>query len=323
MGALLAVTIVAVVSHTGLKTATVPNPEQAASLTATRGAENPERVPLAMPATATAPDLEKNSTRADFVSPADIGRGVGPIEPVVVGGGDVVVSVAGEVLENRLVEGCLVVDADNVTVRNVVVRCGGFRAVTVNAVSGASIENVTVDCLGGPAKGVYLQGAVNFSIDRVEITGCDDQFFIDGGVGVSSITNSVFHNQSPGVGSHTDGMQIGEFETTTGTLTVASNWWQYDRQGCCANAVLFATNRSALTVNVRRNYLDGDFGVHVLRCVPGSVCNIEYNTLNGNPTGLFFQSTGNAGTARCNRYVTGEMIPDRLYGGITVDNTGC
>jgi len=262
-----------------------------------------------------------------FVSPLSVGRSVGagtvgpPPSEVVVG--DLVLSVDGMVLADRVVDGCLVVDAQNVTVRNVVVRCDGFHGVSVGAVDGFRIENSTVDCLGRPAKGIYFHGASGFVVDRVEITGCDDQFFIDGGLGVSSITNSVFHNQSPGAGAHTDGMQIGEFEVTTGNLTVAYNWWEYNRAGCCANAVLFATKKSALTVDVRGNFLDGDFGTHVLRCVAASVCNIEGNTLGGVPSGRFFHSTGNSGVARCNRYRDGQLIPDQLYWGITIDNTNC
>jgi len=252
-----------------------------------------------------------------------VGAGSFGLPPSTVTQGDVVVAVEGEVFQDRVVDGCLVVDAANVTVRNVVVRCGGFRGVTVNAVSGVRLENVTVDCVGGAGKGVYLGGATNFSVDRVEITGCDDQFFIDGGVGVSSITNSVFHNQSSGVGAHTDGVQVGEFVVSSGRLDIGFNWWEYNTDGCCATAALFATNRSVLTIDVHDNYFDAGFGVHVLRCVPGSVCNVENNTLSGVPEGRFFQSVGNRGVARCNRFADGVLIPDRLYEGIKIDNTNC
>jgi len=300
-----------------------PDPSTTPPTASTTSPSTTQPAPSTTPPTASTTSSPFNGGYVtSFSVGGSVGVGtVGPVPTEVVG--SQTINTARTVLENVVVDGCVTINADNVTIRNVAINCNGFHGIQDNASNGTTIENVTIDCLNNPAKGIHFFQASNFTVDSTEITRCDDQFFIDGGLGNSAITNSVFHNQMTATKAHTDGMQIGEFEITTGTLTVSGNWWEYNRTGCCANAVLFATKHSALTINLHHNYIDGDFGAHTLRCVPNATCNIDYNTLNGQPGGRFFQSTQNNGTAHCNRYTTGQLIPNNLYTGITINNTNC
>lgn len=229
----------------------------------------------------------------------------------------------GTVIENTTVNGCIRLAADRVTIRNVTINCHDSYPIKDDGNAGTRVERVTIDCHDNTSKGIYFDRASSFTVDRIHITRCDDQFFIDGGLGNSSITNSVFHNQAPASDAHTDGMQVGTFETTTGSLTVDGNWWEYNRTGCCENGVLFLSGQSALTVTMRHNFFDEDFGTHILRCRPESHCVIEANTLDGYPDGLFVYADRDGGVARCNRFVDGSLIPNSLYAGITVDNGSC
>ena len=259
----------------------------------------------------------------DYVTPADIGVTVGALSPSGTINGDQNLNSNGEVLENVTLNGCITINANNVTIRNVRINCGSTYPIKDNRNTGTTVENVTIDCQMQTEKGMYFDRADDFTVDSVHITGCDDQFFIDGGLGSSSIKNSVFHNQAPATDAHTDGMQVGTFEHTTGTLTVDGNWWEYNRQGCCDNGVLFLSGQSALTVRVINNYLDKDFGTHILRGQPASTCIVENNTLSGPPASTFFYAASNGGTVRCNRFSNGQLIPNNFFSGITVDNSSC
>jgi hypothetical protein len=263
----------------------------------------------------------------EFVTPLDLGSLVGLTSPPKeILSGDRSIDVPGSTLEDVTVNGCLTVNADNVTIRNVTINCSsrGYPIKT-NSTSGFVIERSKIDCDGTANKGMYFAFSSDFTVDGVEITGCDDQFFIDGGLGDSTIQNSVFHNQAPADEAHTDGMQVGEFETTSGRLTVSGNWWEYNRDGCCENAVLFATSYAELTINIHSNYLDGDFGTHVIRCNGTSTCQVDSNTLGGEPEGLFVYAGGSTTSfARCNVLPDGTNVPEGWYDDlVAVDDTGC
>ena len=263
-----------------------------------------------------------------FVTPDSVGNSVGPgaAAPAPTGViGSRTINTPGTVLENVVVDGCLTVNADNVTIRNVVVNCGNTYPIKANYVDGLKVEFTRLDCRGNTSKGIYFEGSTNFRVDRIHITDCDDQFFIDGGLGYSTITNSVFHNQAPSSSAHTDGMQIGTFEYTDGTLVVEGNWWEYNRDGCCDNAVLFTSGQSHLTIEMRGNLLDADFGTYIVRCRTSVHCIIENNTVRGTPYGLFIHTHGETGggVARCNRYTDGTLVPTRYIHGVVIDNSSC
>ncbi|MEZ5165886.1 MAG: hypothetical protein R2695_05100 [Acidimicrobiales bacterium] len=258
-----------------------------------------------------------------YVTPNAVGSTVGATATSTTVNGNLTLSTAGQTIADTTVNGCIDINADRVTLRNVKINCADGYPIHDLGRNNTRVERVTIDCMNNPSKGMYFQNASNFTVDRVHITRCDDQFFIDGGLGNSTIANSVFHNQAPASGAHTDGMQIGTFLTTTGTLNVTGNWWEYNRSGCCANGVLFLSGEAALTVNMSSNYFDADFGTHILRCRPQSTCNIARNTLSGAPYGAFIYADAPSGTSKCNRYSNGAFIPTNLQYGISVDNSNC
>ncbi|MEZ5165885.1 MAG: S-layer homology domain-containing protein [Acidimicrobiales bacterium] len=284
---------------------------------------SPSVSPKADATCATAPRAYK----AGFKTPANLGVSVGPGVVAAYPSssmGSKTITANGTVLQNKVVNGCLTIRGDNVTIRNVVVNCSGNYPIKVDGANGTRIEYSTLDCLNNNTKGILFQDATNFAVDRIHITRCDDQFFIDGGLGNSSIRNSVFHNQGPAGAAHTDGMQVGTFRTTTGSLTVTQNWWEYNRSGCCANAVLFNSGQAALTVVLRDNLIDADFGVHLIRCHASSRCIVDRNTISGTIDGYLVHDTSSAtGIATCNRYVSGALVPNRYFDGIPVVNSGC
>ncbi len=262
-----------------------------------------------------------------YVTPGDVGNRVGPTSaPKQTLSGDQVIGKPGTVLEDATINGCIAVNADNVTLRNVTVNCStnGYPIKT-NTTSGFKIERSKIDCGGTTDKGMFFESSKDFSVDGVEITGCDDSFFIDGGLGNSVIKNSVFHSQAPASEAHTDGMQVGTFEVTTGTLTVTGNWWEYNRTGCCDNGVLFLSGQSKLTVILDTNYFDHDFGTYIIRCHTQASCEVRNNVLGGKPEGLFIYANGSkTSMASCNTLKDGSPIPTAWYDSlIQVNDAAC
>ncbi len=277
------------------------------------------------PTTSAAPPSSLPPTPAGpYVSPADLGLSVGAIDPTTTVTGNMTITADNTVIEDTIVEGCIRIEADNVTIRNSVVRCGDFYPIRGISNRNLRVEYSTIDCRDTAWKGFLFDGVSDFIIDRIETTGCDDSFFIDGGLGNSSITNSVFHNQPPDADAHTDGIQLGEFDPTNGSLTIDGNWWEYNRDGCCATAAIFLTRHAAITATITNNYVDGDFGVHLLRCHGSSACLIAHHVIAFEPVGLVVHDTSTStGLARCNIYPDGTLVPTNLINGMPVDNTTC
>ncbi|GAA1439442.1 hypothetical protein GCM10009641_47170 [Mycobacterium cookii] len=126
----------------------------------------------------------------------------GPSGTLTAYAGSSYVTTAGTVIENKTINGDLIIAADNVTLRNSVVT----GALGVTERSGIRISNVKMREFG-------ISSATDVVLDRSEITGS-----ISDGMHVTSdgnqmnrdivITNNLVHNPRPGAGSHYDGLQV-------------------------------------------------------------------------------------------------------------------
>lgn len=116
------------------------------------------------------------------------------------------ISTDGAVIENLHVEGRLIIDADNVTVRNAVVESDtGLSVVHVEGGrTGVKLENIEVDNRGGGGIGILVQGAT--TISRANIHSAED------GVRIESdrvtVEKSYIHDMHRIDGGHHDSIQI-------------------------------------------------------------------------------------------------------------------
>lgn len=119
----------------------------------------------------------------------------------------------GTLIENLDINGCIQVAANNVTIKNVRIDCGGLYAVqVVGEASGLMVENT--EMLGMTSSGVL---GSNFTLRRVNIHD-------SGGDAVKPGSNvlieqSWFHRLGTKVGSHSDGVQM----TSGGNVIVRGN----------------------------------------------------------------------------------------------------
>lgn len=124
------------------------------------------------------------------------------------------VRVAGTVIENRLINGCVTIEAANVIIRNSKIVCGGFFAVrmpwqTNSPWRNLVMENVEIDC--GYSEGTGVGGA-NFTARRMNVHGCTNGFAADSNV---VIENSYIHDFRVVSGGHTDGVQMSAASNVT------------------------------------------------------------------------------------------------------------
>lgn len=124
--------------------------------------------------------------------------------------GNVTLSTAGAVYENKWVKGCIEVKAKNVTIRNVKVTGDCYYSIDYapyndfTANNRMIVEDTTVVCAN--RRGTAI-GELNFTARRVDISGCENAFDVDRDV---TVVDSYVHNMTDelsGGDPHTDGLQ--------------------------------------------------------------------------------------------------------------------
>jgi hypothetical protein len=129
----------------------------------------------------------------------------GPSGPLAESFGNVTVSTAGAVVENRKINGCVNVTAPDVTIRNSRVLCAGTSAV-LSGSTNLLVEDTEVDCLDGAGRtGITWR---NYTARRVDVHSCDNVTWAESNV---LIVDSYLHDPIPCCGPsnpHTDSIQI-------------------------------------------------------------------------------------------------------------------
>jgi hypothetical protein len=116
-------------------------------------------------------------------------------------------NVANKVYDHIQVNGCTVVTAPGVTIRNSRLLGNGDCFYTVNNKStGLKLDHDEISCSDTANTGVTL---ANYAISFSNIHGCENGLNV-ADVGNVSLTDSWIHNMFRGQGSHTDGIQIGQ-----------------------------------------------------------------------------------------------------------------
>lgn len=120
--------------------------------------------------------------------------------------GDVSVTKAGTVLQNKDIRGCVNVEAANVTIRDTKISCTDYYGVSsfTNTNKGGNllIEDSEIDCKNHNTTGV---GSFGFTAKRLNIHGCENGFDVDTDV---TVEDSYIHDLYEGATGHADGVQL-------------------------------------------------------------------------------------------------------------------
>ncbi len=240
------------------------------------------------------------------------------------------------VIENVVIDGCVRVEADDVTLRNVVVNCDGLYPIRATGHDNLVVEHSKIHCTSN-SKLFMIDDHTNVTVSKNELTGCEDFFFVGGTVDGLSVEYNYMHALNLTSESHADGFQIGEASQTTGTITIRGNYIDPEADGGKTD-VVFATNYAENEIFISDNFF-AIWGLRTLRCGGDSRCEIRTNVYEqafeemeqpGQNGKLLFMmsSSPKAHVFECNRLEDGSFVPEFQDGvdrvsGATHITTGC
>lgn len=176
-----------------------------------------------------------------------------PAGTVLTPSGSITVTVDNTVLSGLDVNGCITVNAKNVTIKNTRVRCNGYYPIRADGGSNTLIQDVTIDGMGSSTPtAVYGD---SYTVLRANIFGVGDGPRAGSNV---TVQDSYIHDLVVANGSHNDGIQ----STGGSNIVIRGNNIQHPGQGN-ATLMLTPTFGPLSNVLVENNLLNGGaFTVH-------------------------------------------------------------
>jgi hypothetical protein len=216
--------------------------------------------------------------------------------------GDMTVSKAGSVVQNKDIRGCVDVDAPNVTIRDSKISCTDYYGVSSFTSSykggGLLIEDTEIDCMDHNTTGV---GSYGVTARRLNIHGCENGFDVDSDV---TVEDSYIHDLYEGATGHADGVQLSE-----GINVVVQHNTIFNPGGTSA---MISNGKNISNVLVSNNLLAG--GAYTLYCP--SISSSDYRVIGNRFSKLFSSHGGEYGAMNdCNgnvAQVSGNLWDDDL-----------
>jgi hypothetical protein len=177
--------------------------------------------------------------------------------------GNITVSKPGAVIENRKINGCVTIRADNVTIRNSEIRCEGKTGINnwTQGHTGLLVEDTEIEC--GHEPGQTGISERNFTLRRSEVFGCENIIWAEQNV---VIEDNYIHDPIPcciwpGGVPHTDSVQM---PTPSSNIRIEHNtiYGGYINQQDFGNAAI--TSGASTNVLVTNNLLAG--GGYTMYC---------------------------------------------------------
>lgn len=256
----------------------------------------------------------------EYVTPDDLGVtiGVGVVGPVpTTRVGSQKLTVDGALLENVIVDGCVTIEADNVTIRNVVINCGGYYPIKADESvvrTGLNIHHSQVNGLRD-TKLFKINDITNVTIADNELVGGDDTVFADGELDGFTFTRNYRHDPLGDSSTHLDGFQLGEFEVTTGELEISYNYFGEIPDGIGVTDLIFATNDSEMHINVIGNYIAAH-GWYTLRAYNLAELTVINNTIEAGVNWAALLNSPGPHHFACNFFTDGApVLPANIAGG--------
>ncbi len=273
------------------------------------------------------------------VNPSDVGVTIGagsiaPLPTTIYTGS--MSPPAGALIENVVINGCMRIDQDNITMRNVIINCSATYPVRIDAASGFTIEYSKIDCTSS-SKQFRFVGAPNVTVRNIEGKGCQDYFYIEDGNGMTLdgllVENSYFHSNVGSSTAHADGFQIGECAVLqppdcggSGNMIIRGNYFYKNNPTIGATDIMFSTDESTAKILMESNLLR-IFGRQTLRNVGKdsdliaryNVYHQEFKTALPDPGQVkptlayrLLSTNAGIGVFDCNRYEDGTFV-EQIY----------
>ncbi|MDJ0498147.1 MAG: hypothetical protein QNJ89_09970, partial [Acidimicrobiia bacterium] len=256
---------------------------------------------------------------ADYVTPDDVGVtiGVGVIAPAptaIVGSQKITEN--GTLLENVVVDGCVTIEADDVTIRNVVINCAGYYPIKASESAQRDGLNIHHSRINGliDAKLFLFNNITNVRIADSELVGGDDTVFADGSLDGFVFTRNYRHDPLGDESSHLDGFQLGEFGVTTGEMEISYNYFDEIPDGIGVTDLVFATNFAEVNIAVAGNFI-AEHGWYTLRAYNKATLDVRNNTIESGVNRVALLSSPGPHHFACNFFDDGSpVMPEDIAG---------
>ena len=187
----------------------------------------------------------RRSSRRTTVSKHPDASNTGPTGSLTESTGNITVTASGRVIQNRKINGCITVNAANVTVRNVEVHCNDDTGISLNG-TGLLVEDALVEC--GHRAGLTGVGGSGFTVRRTEIFGCENNVWANRNI---VIEDNYIHDPIPCCGPgdpHTDSVQL---PNGGSNITIRHNriYGGYLSRSNFGNSAITMGNASGVLVN--------------------------------------------------------------------------
>jgi hypothetical protein len=283
---------------------------------------NPEPTPTPIPNPEPTPTVPPSSTPLGqpygHVTPNDVGKTigigvVGSVPTVLYTGSNRITSPT--LIENRIINGCLSIESDNVTIRNSKVTCGGLYPIKLaGGAKNFVFEYNEIMCTSRSKMFYFQSGGPDAKIRYNHGIGCDDFFFMDGNLNGVEIAYNYIHTTTAVPTSHSDGFQIGQNSRTYGDIRVFGNWFDPNNPDGGETGLLFSTKFSEIDLTLENNRIY-PWGYYTLRCGgSGATCVVKNNVFStseeteGNPIMI-----GDTTNVSCNRYQDGTFPSTAVF----------
>lgn len=265
---------------------------------------------------------------AGYVTPEDVGVtiGVGVIAPApATTVGSQKITSDGTVLENVVVDGCVTIEADNVTIRNVVINCAGYYPIKAGESRQRAGLNIHHSRINGliDAKLFLFNNITDVRIADNELMGGDDTVFADGNLDGFVFTRNYRHDPLGDESSHLDGFQLGEFGVTTGNMEISYNYFDEIPDNIGVTDLVFATNFAEVHIEVTGNYI-AEHGWYTLRAYNEARLDVRDNTIQKGVNRVALLNAPGPHFFKCNFFDDGSPVrPDDIAGGGALTFEAC
>jgi hypothetical protein len=219
--------------------------------------------------------------------PNALNTGVPPGTTLEPHNGNLTVNTPGAVISNRLINGCVTVNAANVTIRRSKVVCNGPSAIWSGS-TGLLVEDTEVDCNNAAGRtAITPQG---YTARRVNAHGCENIFWASRNV---LIEDSYIHDPIPcctATQPHTDSIQI---PAGGSNINIDHNtvYGGYISQSNFGNAAITGHRLPLTDITINNNLLAG--GGYTVYCPQGVGSN--YRITNNRFSRIFASTVGGFG----------------------------
>jgi hypothetical protein len=260
----------------------------------------------------------------EHVTPSDVGQkiGMGVIDSVPTEeytGPSRITSPT--TIENKVIDSCLRIESDDVTIRNSQVNCGGLYPIQVkNGSQNFVFEYNEVQCTSRSKMFYFVSGAPNAQVRYNHGVGCDDFFYMNGNLEGVNVAYNYLHTTTAVPDSHSDGFQIGTPGPAYGTFTIKGNYFDPNNPDAGETGLVFSSNSDA-SVIVENNRIF-PWGYYTLRSNGGEPQMVARNNVFSSEEeteGVTIVLGGNWNLS-CNRYEDGSFPSDSILGGNVTTN---